>query len=52
MATASQSTIVRFWAGEVPGTATQRDHTAPDTPAGTADTESPATTTTDPEEPT
>ena len=30
MATASQSTIVRFWAGERPGTKAQTDHTAND----------------------
>jgi acyl-CoA thioesterase II len=28
MATASQSTIVRFWAGERPGTRPQAEHTA------------------------
>jgi hypothetical protein len=30
MATASQSTIVRFWAGERPGTKAQTEHTATD----------------------
>jgi acyl-CoA thioesterase-2 len=34
MATASQSTIVRFWAGERPGTTAQDDHTATTDGAG------------------
>lgn len=35
MATASQSTIVRFWAEERPGTRAQADHTAEAAPSGT-----------------
>ena len=41
MATASQSTIVRFWAGENPGTQAQPEHTATSESAETA-TEEPA----------
>jgi acyl-CoA thioesterase len=33
MATASQSTIVRYWAGEHPGTSAQPEHTATEEPA-------------------
>jgi acyl-CoA thioesterase len=37
MATASQSTIVRFWAGERPGTRPQADHTADGTDRSATD---------------